>query len=399
VFRLDKSAEGNWNLVLATDPTKGISAMNSENGNIKVNETFSDLKIDFTTVTEQANAARIYTSDDTTPSRYIQYNYNSGNDRFGNYGNQTSFSADKITPIHLYKLVMDETPEISDFTSVAADQEYYMIGNATIRFRHGNDLWIYDDSGNTIHAVMQAGEFEEGVESGYTISNFKLTNISTVVNKVYNANMVYVPQTVTKPQGDVASITTTLGTGQELTDENVGQAVIVSGYLSNSTFETDKIKFNPSLESNSSYYTLVKYLDVTVKETSAQKAPSLLNDDDESQETENTWVWAAYKDAWLTEAPAAVNGTLVYVGGMVDKTDADGLVIYPVSMATKEDTVVSVKGVTFDEETYLIGRDLYLPEGAALFTVNGTRVATDNLANGIYIIRYANGSAAKILVR
>jgi hypothetical protein len=265
-----------------------------------------------------------------------------------------------------------------------------MIGNATVRFRHGKDLWIYDDNGNTIHAVMKAGSFKETVESGYVISNFKLTNISEVVSKVFNADIVYVPQTVTDLNKEVEILKLEAGTA--LTDANVGQAVIVKGKLDEGLMDEDEgIILLSSGDDPNFYYTLVRYLGILESATSANKAPTLISED-------SSWTWAAYTDAWLTAVPDEVGDSQIYVGGMVDK-NGDEYVIYPVSMSLDEDQVVSVKPITIDEQTTMIGRDLYLPEGAALYTINGTRIATDNLANGIYIIRYATGKATKILVK
>jgi hypothetical protein len=47
----------------------------------------------------------------------------------------------------------------------------------------------------------------------------------------------------------------------------------------------------------------------------------------------------------------------------------------------------------------LVGRDIYLPEGAVLYTISGVRIAAENVADGIYVVKYANGTADKILVK
>jgi hypothetical protein len=236
---------------------------------------------------------------------------------------------------------------------------------------------------------MQAGSFKETVERGYSISNFKLTNISEVVSveetKVFNADIVYVPQTVTNLNKEDEIYEPT--SPDVLDDSFVGKAVIVKGSLDAELMDKDIIY----LVSGDDCYTLVRYLGILESATSANKAPTLISED-------SSWTWAAYTDAWLTAVPDEVGDSQIYVGGMVDK-DGDKYVIYPVSMSLDEDQVVSVKPITIDEQTTMIGRDLYLPEGAALYTINGTRIATDNLANGIYIIRYATGKATKILVK
>jgi DUF971 family protein len=390
-FSLKKTDDGyqwfadNYDSKSTTGLTFAASTATSNKTNITMTETPSA-----TTVSITAKGVATISGVNTTTGRQILLNSPSNSTpRFANYVT-SSANATGYNTISIYKLVMDETPEISDFTSVAADQEYYMIGNATVRFRHGNDLWIYDDSGNTIHAVMQAGSFKETVERGYSISNFKLTNISEVVSNVFNADIVYVPQTVTDLNKEDEILKLEAGTA--LTDANVGQAVIVKGKLDADLMDEDEgIILLSSGDDPNFYYTLVHYLGILESATSANKAPALISED-------SSWTWAAYTDAWLTAVPDEVGDSQIYVGGMVDK-NGDEYVIYPVSMSLDEDQVVSVKPITIDEQTTMIGRDLYLPEGAALYTINGTRVATDNLANGIYIIRYANGSAAKILVR
>ncbi len=47
----------------------------------------------------------------------------------------------------------------------------------------------------------------------------------------------------------------------------------------------------------------------------------------------------------------------------------------------------------------MVGNDIYLPSGAAIYNLSGAKVSSFNLASGIYIIRFAGGATAKVMVK
>ena len=71
------------------------------------------------------------------------------------------------------------------------------------------------------------------------------------------------------------------------------------------------------------------------------------------------------------------------------------------------DTVTEIYTFTGVESLYfgtegvkVIGGHIVVPEGAEVFTISGVRVNTlDRVANGIYIVRLANGASLKVVVR
>ena len=44
------------------------------------------------------------------------------------------------------------------------------------------------------------------------------------------------------------------------------------------------------------------------------------------------------------------------------------------------------------------GNNIIVPEGAEVYTISGVAVKPVNLATGIYIVRFANGKAVKVVI-
>jgi hypothetical protein len=67
-------------------------------------------------------------------------------------------------------------------------------------------------------------------------------------------------------------------------------------------------------------------------------------------------------------------------------------------MTSQQGTVTGIETIN-SQEVQLTENGVVLPAGATFYSINGARVSATNLSNGIYIVRYANGKAAKVYVK
>jgi hypothetical protein len=70
-------------------------------------------------------------------------------------------------------------------------------------------------------------------------------------------------------------------------------------------------------------------------------------------------------------------------------------------MASENGSLITDRAdIELDNTTIsVVGNSVIIPNGAALFTLAGQRIAPSNVPNGIYIVRLPNGSAQKISVK
>jgi hypothetical protein len=343
-----------------------------------------------------SNALLTTNADD---SYQVLYRYIDGTSLFRSYA-KTNISNSNYAAIKLYGMV--EYDNISSLVEDYSVGETYTVNHLGVVFRHDRDLWVADKEAEaqdyTVHLIVKDNVVLPDGLGSQSYINCEISSLTHLGGNYYQAYLtasptlndkVYTPKWLELDK-----------TGSPIIESYYGHGVILKGTITEDLDElvTDDNKvylLTASVEPNSSYK-LKKYFNKTAQENTTEiKAPKRYDTSTEEL------TWAAYNSDWdwLTDvSSSSQNAPVLYVGGMIDVVNGKEFV-YPVAISTNRDVTVSVDRVSDDEQAYLVGRDLYLPEGAELYTVGGVRVAADNLANGIYVVRYANGKAAKILVK
>jgi hypothetical protein len=370
VLKLEITEDGYyWNASTYEDGSYYLVNNNSSKNYLQLNKT--------------KNATTV--SDISGNGNYIKINFGSASgNRYLQYNTSTSAFATYTSSqgkIQLYQLEEQpattdpEVAVISSFADIKANTDTDYQGNATIEFRRGNDIWLSDDSNVSVHATLKTDDqLDWTIGAGYVISNFRISSASAITKGSYDVVITTLPTTCENANKETAWIT--IAEGQKLTEDHVGKPVVVSGEIYG--FDNDDIM----LESGDEVYLLHRYFEPT------EVAAAI---DDE----ENDWVWDVNVDNWLNTETAPYG--IVYVSGMVALHDSD-VVIYPIAMTSQQGTVTGIETIN-SQEVQLTENGVVLPAGATLYSINGARVAAANLSNGIYIVRYANGKAAKVYVK
>jgi hypothetical protein len=325
-----------------------------------------------------------------------------------NYSSFRSFSKnneenDAYGAVRIYGT---EEYKFDDLVNQYNEGETYTVNNLGVIFRHDKDLWVAnypaEDQNYTVHLIAKDNvNLPADIATTHYLNDCEISSITHLGGNYYQAYLT------AKPTLDAEKFAPEWLNWDEksepITKNHYGHGAILYGTITeNGNFvgEDNKVYYLNANDNANNKYNVKKYFNKTAQENSTEiKAPKRYDTASEDLS------WAAYNGDWdwlqenvYTDSPDAQDAPKVYLGGMIDVVDGK-VFVYPVTISTNRDIVVSVDTVTDDEHAYLVGRDIYLPEGAVLYTISGVRIAAENVADGIYVVKYANGTADKILVK
>ena len=292
------------------------------------------------------------------------------------------------TTEHLASLPENTEVEVSTETEVM----YRYSGDA-----NSSEIWLSEllNDGSeynvrvNISSVLD-NDIVKTIKTGTMIKGFKLNAIDATKATNGTDKVLYVEATMTSAPTACIKIDsyeygiTTLG-DEPLTRAHLGQGVIVKGTVSVKNADS----FTISAGDNS--YKIQNYFTRPTAETSAPRRS-------EGTSADSDYKWLATTGDWDTGVIPEDKD--IYVRGIVDKASDGTFVVYPTQMSTLQSfTSTDVRDLLLDNEFAVKGNTIIAPEGSMIFTINGMRVNGDNLASGIYIVRFATGKSVKVAIK
>jgi hypothetical protein len=415
IFNVVKSGE-NWKLLTA-GTAYGINVTSGKGGLSISNDKSKPAELQLSIADGET---KICVAEDT---RWIQFNYNGGSSpRFGYYAKATSGTV--YGKVNLYRLAVDDTKEVAALSEIEDDVDMvYFTSELTINFAGINaadgekEIWLYDaNNGDRMHATIDedCAASYASLGQGNTVSGFYLMGGKSEENDHFFEGLfisepnetTYINDFVPKTEDELTHITA----------EELGKRVLVRANSVN--VDSDMLIINFAEDSNYGY----KYFRSELTESNSDNEGNSDNNEGNADNNEDNagsdnntvdntdstltdegveqWSWDLKNN--FNNWPTADIEATTYLSGIVaseESGDKVEYVLYLINMSTDKDVATIVDKVSYRDDVYMVGRDLYLPEGAMLFNVSGTRVAATNLADGIYIIRFADASSMKFLVK
>lgn len=360
VFTLKKGeTDGTWKWYI--DDTQGLS-LGSSSASLKlVSKNITETSVSFSTDASAGNVL-IANSD-----LYIKYNASST--RFSTYALTSQID------IQLYRL-----QEPSDFRE--SDGTYTFGGSARVIFAYGDEVWL-ELGDSHLYALLPGTTTVDdyNIATNNVISDFNLNAVKQIADNYFEGFITSAPAKVLSD--DVKQLE--IIDAAALTDDDLGKGVRIHGTVNNS---------------NSSSFDLVNG-DVTYKvihhfkASSANNASAAVPAQLRARANANAPVWYATSD----DSFDFEDEQQIYVSGMVAKQDNE-VVLYALMASENGSLITDRADIELDNTTIsVVGNSVIIPNGAALFTLAGQRIAPSNVPNGIYIVRLPNGSAQKISVK
>lgn len=224
--------------------------------------------------------------------------------------------------------------------------EFLYTGTAAVTYQNGSNLYIQDESG----AILVFGSNLPEYKNGDRISGFqgKFKNYFSTYELMATASSFKAGEAGAAVEPKVMDI-------EDITPEMQNQYVKINKVK----VDAANSKLVDEIDADILYYNKFKL----------ETIPSDENDYD-------------------------VTGIVCYYQSK--GADAPELQINPISF----DKTTGVEAVAEQKaEVYVSGNMIVAPEGAAVYSVSGARVNGANVANGVYVVRLANGEAVKVLVK
>lgn len=352
----------------------------TDDKNLAIDENASEFNI-------VINNDEAFISLTTNADRAIRYNYNNGNaPRYGYYN-------DGQSNVKLYALQpLSDTAEFADFASFDTvsdqDQSYYT-GSMTVVFAYGNEMWLTEDNSDVAIRAILSEDVDTELVAGDKIQGVVLNKYDGVNADNYHVvNIAAAPDYVTASTAEAILEPTVIARGEEVTASQLGHYVAAYAYFNaNGSFaQPNTIVLYGE---NEATYTLVNHFSQLGANTESE---------DEDTAIQN-WEWNALTNGWIDSTDDAPEADAeVTVMGFADLVDGQ-YVIYPLTM-TAPMLSTGVNEIANDNATAIVNGDtVLLPQGAALYNLNGVRVSPAGLAPGVYVVRYADNTAAKLHIR